>query len=51
MYRDLYAKTSIERVDDSYWRESLGLYNGLSEIEREVFFKVIKQIQIDTVST
>ena len=50
LYKDLFNNTNISEVSDTYWKQSLQLYNDLSEDKRVVFISVIEQIMIDTVS-
>ncbi|MEG0856828.1 MAG: hypothetical protein RSG52_10180 [Terrisporobacter sp.] len=50
LYKDLFNNTNISEVSDAYWKQSLKLYNDLSQDKRIVFISVIEQIMIDTVS-
>lgn len=50
IYTDLFNNTKIEEVTDDYWIEALKFYDGISEDSKEVFFKIIKQIEIDAIS-
>jgi len=50
IYKDLFNNTDISGATDPYWKESLKLYKNLTDEEKLIFFKVIKQIGIDTVS-
>ncbi|MGX4669926.1 transposase [Cerasibacillus sp. JNUCC 74] len=50
-YRDLFKNTNLNEVTDPYWKESIELYNELSSHNKEVLFKIIEQIEIDTLST
>ena len=50
IYKDLFVNTDIRGVTDPYWKESLKLFKNLTDEEKLIFFKVIKQIGIDTVS-
>jgi len=50
IYRDLFMHTSIEKASDPYWKRALALYNSFSLEQKEVFFEVIHQISVDTVS-
>jgi hypothetical protein len=48
IYRDLYENT--ENATDPYWQRALDLYKSLDIRQKEVFFEVIRQTAIDTVS-
>lgn len=50
IYKELFSNTDISKATDPYWKESLQLYKNLMDEDKLVFFKVIKQIGIDTVS-
>ena len=50
VYRDLFENTEIETTTDAYWKEALKLYGELSNENKEIFFKIIKQVEIDAVS-
>jgi putative transposase len=49
-YRDLFTNTDINEVTDPYWKEALKFYTELSNENKEVFFKIIEQIEVDAVS-
>lgn len=51
VYRDLFNNTDINDDIIPYWKDALKLYSKLSDNDREIFFKVIKQITIDTISS
>jgi len=48
IYRDLFENT--KNATDPYWQRALGFYKSLDENQKEIFFEVIKQTIIDTVS-
>lgn len=50
LYKDIFNNTNIGELSDVYWKQSLQLYNDLSQDKREVFISIIEQIMIDTVS-
>jgi putative transposase len=50
IYQDMFAKTDINTVKDAYWKEALKFYSALNDEGKEILFKVIEQIQVDTVS-
>ena len=49
-YQDLFANTDINTVNDAYWKGALKFYSELNDQNKEILFKVIEQIQVDTVS-
>jgi putative transposase len=50
IYKDLFNNTDINKVKDSYWKAALTFYKELSDANKDVFFKIIEQVQVDTVS-
>lgn len=50
IYKELFNTTNYNGVTDPYWKESLRMYKNLTDMDKLVFFKVITQIGIDTVS-
>ena len=48
IYRDLFENT--EKATDPYWQRALALYKALDASQKEVFFEVLRQTAIDTVS-
>jgi putative transposase len=50
IYQDLFANTDINAVKDSYWKEALMFYSELNDEGKELLFKLIEQVQVDTVS-
>ncbi len=48
IYRELFDGTN--NATDPYWQRALQLYNSLDTSQRDVFFEVIRQTAIDTVS-
>jgi putative transposase len=50
-YRDLFLKTDIQKVTDPYWEQALKLYSELPNENKEIFFEIIEQVQVDTVAT
>jgi putative transposase len=49
-YRDLFTNTDISDVSDPYWKEALKLYAELSDENKKVLFKIIEQVEVDSVS-
>ncbi|MGM0865442.1 MAG: transposase [Bacillota bacterium] len=50
LYKVLFETTNPTRVTDDYFGEALGFYESLDKEHKEVFFKLIEQTMIDTVS-
>ena len=48
MYRELFACT--ENPSDPYWQRALALYASLTAEQREIFFEIVRQTSIDTIS-
>jgi putative transposase len=50
IYQDMFASSDVNTVKDAYWKEALKFYSELNDESKEILFKVIEQIQVDTVS-
>ena len=50
-YNEIFENTPIESVTDDYWRRLLNFYNLQNTQDKELIFEIIKQIQIDTLSS
>lgn len=50
-YKDLLDNTSLEKVTDEYWRNTLELYEKLSLEEKEKMLKFAELIMVDTISS
>lgn len=50
IYYETFNNTQIEKVTDPYWKKALLFFNNLNPAQKEFFFEIIKQIEIDTVS-
>jgi len=50
IYKDLFANTEVDQVSDPYWHEALGLFNKLSDEEKETLFKIMRQVSVDAIS-
>ena len=48
IYRDLFENT--EKASDPYWQRALVLFRSLDDDQRSVFFEVLRQTAIDSVS-
>lgn len=49
-YRELFTKTKAEQAAAPYWQLALDFFEGLNKKEKEIFFAILKQVSIDTVS-
>ena len=50
-YKYTFDSSQNKDVTDLYWKEALHFYNNLSNDEKKSIFKIIYQVQIDTIST
>lgn len=50
LYKNLYETTTVESKTSEYWKQSLSLYNSLTEEQRLTLLKMIEQTMIDTIS-
>lgn len=50
IYKDLFEGTSIDQATDLYWIEALGLFNKLSDDDKKILFKIMRQVSVDTIS-
>ena len=50
IYRELFESIQLREATDPYWQRALPLFSSLSEDEREVFFEVVRQVAVDTIS-
>ena len=50
-YRELFESTNSNEVTDPYWKDAIRLYTGLSNENKAILFKILEQIEVDTVST
>ncbi|MFD2613450.1 transposase [Paenibacillus gansuensis] len=51
IYRGIFTNTDRKTVTDPHWRKALKLYSELSDENKEILYKIIKQVQVDTAST
>ncbi|PET60307.1 transposase [Bacillus sp. AFS001701] len=49
-YQNLFLNTDINGVTDPYWKEALKMFSELSIENKNTLFKIIEQVQVDTVS-
>ncbi|MCR6108677.1 transposase [Salipaludibacillus agaradhaerens] len=50
LYKDLYETTNVTSKTDDYWKKAIGLYDNLTDENKEVLMKIIEQTMIDTIS-
>jgi len=50
IYRDLFSQTSAADASDPYWKRALALFGSLTDEQRTIFFEIVRQVSIDTVS-
>lgn len=48
IYRQLFEET--KDASDPYWKRALVLYNQLPSEQKSIFFEIIRQVCVDTVS-
>ncbi len=49
-YKNLFETTAPGSATDPYWIRALDLYSELSDNQKAVFFEVIRNVMVDTVS-
>lgn len=50
IYKELFETTNSNEVEDNYWKEALNFYKKSNVDDKNTILKIIKQIQIDTIS-
>lgn len=50
IYKDLFINTDPNSSTDKYWVNALNFFNKLDPSDKEIFFKIIRQIEVDTTS-
>ena len=50
IYKDLFNNTDPNTATDDYWVKALLFFNKLDTNDKEVFFKILRQIEVDTTS-
>ncbi|MEI7767572.1 MAG: transposase [Phycisphaerae bacterium] len=50
IYRQMFAESDAEKATDSYAREALRFYASLDDSNKEMLFKIIRQVMVDTIS-
>ena len=51
IYVDLFNKTDMKDVTDEYWKRAIVFYNKIDVKDRDVFFSILKQVNIDAISS
>ncbi len=49
-YQDLFESTDIAQATDPYWKSALAFFHTLDDEGRKIFFRIIRQVSIDTLS-
>lgn len=50
IYKEIFSSTSPEESSDIYWKKALHLYGSLDDDNRQIFFEIIRQVAVDTMS-
>jgi len=50
-YRQLFIENRPESATDPYWQEALRFFGSLPTSERTVFFRILRQVTVDTISS
>lgn len=50
IYKDLYESTDVSSKTDDYWKRAIGLYDSLTDENKETLMKIIEQTMFDTIS-
>ncbi|MED0679990.1 transposase [Aneurinibacillus thermoaerophilus] len=50
LYRHLFETTNVGPKTDEYWRTAIGLFNSLTEENKDILMSIIEQTMIDTIS-
>ncbi|MEH7610010.1 transposase [Gottfriedia acidiceleris] len=49
-YEDLFVNTETKDATDPYWKDALNFFVELTDDNKKMLFKIIEQVQVDTVS-
>jgi len=49
-YKHIFETTAPQKATDPYWKRALVLFHSLNETDQTVFFEILRQVNIDTVS-
>lgn len=50
IYKDIFETTNLSDVTDEYWKQAIPFYKSLTDEKKQVLFKIIRQVQVDTLS-
>ncbi|CVI70421.1 hypothetical protein NDGK_01864 [Clostridiales bacterium CHKCI001] len=50
-YKDLFQNTEITNTTMNYWKKAIAFYSSFEDGEKSIFFDIIRQIIIDTISS
>ncbi|SRR5699024_1024752 len=50
-YKDLFQNTEITNTTMNYWKKAITFYSSFEDGEKSIFFDIIRQIIIDTISS
>ena len=50
IYKDLYDSYKITDKNADYWKDSIQLYQSFDENQKEIFYRILEQTMIDTIS-
>lgn len=50
LYKSVYNHMERSEITEPHWQESVKMFDSLTEQNKSIFFKIINQVQIDTIS-
>lgn len=50
IYKNLFQNTELGQAKDPYWIKALSFFKTLNNEQREIFFSILRQLEVDTVS-
>ncbi|MEL6644133.1 MAG: hypothetical protein AAFQ79_09375 [Pseudomonadota bacterium] len=50
MYREIFSETERSDATDEYWKQTLELYDQLSEAQRDKLLDIMRQVLCDTLA-
>ncbi|REK77671.1 transposase [Paenibacillus paeoniae] len=50
LYKNIYETTKVTPKTDVYWKQAIDMYNSLSDENKKILMRIIKQTMIDTIS-
>lgn len=50
IYKQMFAKSNVKKATDPYGKQALQLYSNLDDADREILFKIMRQVMVDTIS-